>query len=53
MAALMVLEEKEPKCWESFSKPFTPPPGTEYIRLWIHSMTSAVVDGVIDDIEIR
>jgi len=31
MAPLLVLKEKELKCWESFSQPFTPPPPEQRI----------------------
>lgn len=53
ISALLVLQAKDSMVWGNFSKPFTPPPETEYIRLWIHSMNGAEVDAVIDDLAVK
>ncbi len=49
---LLTLQGGQLNRWESFSAPFTPPPSTAYIRLWIHSFNAAVVDCLIDDLKI-
>jgi len=49
---VIVLGDGEEKKWSRFSKQFTTPPNTETIRLWVHSMNGAVVDAVLDEIEI-
>jgi len=53
MKALLVLQPAAFNTWESFSAPFTPPPETAYIRLWIHSINGALVDAVLDDIDVQ
>lgn len=40
------------KKWKEFSYPFTTHPDTATIELWIHSYSSALVAGYIDDLEI-
>ncbi len=53
ISPILVLDAGEPGSWHSFSKEFRTPAGTDHIRLWIHSMNSALVEAVIDDLEIK
>lgn len=38
--------------WEPFAKTFSPPPGTAWGRIWLHSLNAAVVEGYLDDLEL-
>jgi len=38
--------------WQPFAFAFDPPQGADAVTVWIHSMSSAIVDGYIDDIQI-
>lgn len=40
------------KEWTPFAFAFDPPQGTDAAYVWIHSMSSAIVDGCIDDVQI-
>lgn len=37
--------------WVEFSYPFTTPPGTTRMRLWIHSFNAVTVEGYLDDLQ--
>ncbi|MCC6356371.1 MAG: heparinase II/III family protein [Verrucomicrobiae bacterium] len=48
-----VLGDGQPsKAWSPFAFPFDPPEGADAACVWIHSISSAIVDGCIDDIQI-
>ncbi|MFO7936240.1 MAG: heparinase II/III family protein [Kiritimatiellia bacterium] len=49
---LLVMDAAETDSWRSFTKDFTPPEGTNHIRLWIHSMNSSIVEGLIDELKV-
>jgi len=38
--------------WKRFKAAFEAPPGTMYLQVWIHSMTSARVEAYLDELEI-
>ncbi|MDD2598975.1 MAG: heparinase II/III family protein [Kiritimatiellae bacterium] len=51
--SVTVLKAGQPQSWEDFSYEFTPPPQTEFARIWIHSINALIVDAVIDDLKIE
>lgn len=38
--------------WRPFAFAFHPPQGADAVMVWIHSISSAIVDGYIDDIQV-
>lgn len=38
--------------WRPFAFPFEAPEGTVHLQVWIHSYTTALVEGYLDDLEI-
>ena len=38
--------------WQAFAFRVTPPEGTAYLQVWIHSTTGAIVTAYLDDLEI-
>ncbi|MEW6356469.1 MAG: heparinase II/III family protein [Planctomycetota bacterium] len=38
--------------WEPFVAPFTPPEGTKFLQLWIHSASTAITEAYLDELEI-
>jgi hypothetical protein len=43
----------KPGTWAEFRMPFTVPPETKHLQIWIHSANGAVVTGYLDEIAIR
>ena len=40
------------KRWTPFAKSFTAPAGTQFGRVWIHSLNAATVEAYLDDLEV-
>ncbi|HPA18302.1 MAG TPA: heparinase II/III family protein [Verrucomicrobiae bacterium] len=48
-----VLGDGQPtQAWKPFAFAFVPPKGTDAATVWLHSISSATVDGCIDDIQV-